>query len=568
MVTMLACSEHHERTAALEHAIAAMRNNPDSALLILDSLKVHEQQFGRHFRMQCNLHRTNALNKLDTLFRTTDDIQQLVDYFDNHGTPNEKMLAHYLLGRAYYDTGESPMALKCFQDAVAMADTTAKDCDYWQLSRVYGQISNIFYHQNLWKDDFASTEQEIKYAWRSKDTLSALLGISGKIRIYERLLAVDSAIHVCEHVSELFNKYGYKKHSAAVRASIIRNLIDNGNLAKAKYNMDIYESESGFFNADGDIEPGREVYYYFKGQYYLAINQYDSAEYYFRKELRDGKDFNNQNAASRGLALLFQQTNRPDSAAKYALYSYEMNDSLYVQKATEEVANIHGLYNYIHNQEIAQKEKEKASFVTICLWICVIAFIAIVVMFIHRMKKIERIKRDNEAKYQKSVERLANMQIEIAQMRSNEITHKDIIAKMESQVTKMNMEICEYRNKKASDRQTAKEQLMNSDDYKALDSLVAKGTALSDDDMAKVYQLVIRYFPTTYKYIYSKRFVLTKNEFYVCILVCLYIKPNSICHLLNISSSYVSKMRSDMLKQLFGTVGKPKEFDEKIHNME
>ena len=28
------------------------------------------------------------------------------------------------------------------------------------------------------------------------------------------------------------------------------------------------------------------------------------------------------------------------------------------------------------------------------------------------------------------------------------------------------------------------------------------------------------------------------------------------------------KMRSDMLKQLFDTVGKPKEFDEKIHNME
>lgn len=174
MVTMLACSEHHERTAALEHAIAAMRNNPDSALLILDSLKVHEQQFGRHFRMQCNLHRTNVLNKLDTLFRTTDDIQQLVDYFDNHGTPNEKMLAHYLLGRAYYDTGESPMALKCFQDAVAMADTTAKDCDYWQLSRVYGQMGYLFYEKRVPQYCLNAIRIAEQTAWKAKDTLNAI----------------------------------------------------------------------------------------------------------------------------------------------------------------------------------------------------------------------------------------------------------------------------------------------------------------------------------------------------------------------------------------------------------
>lgn len=103
---MMACSEPHEYTEALSRAINIMKNNPDSAMRLLDSLGQHEQHFGRHFLMQYRLHRTNALNKLDTLFHSTNETQQFVNYFDTHGTPNEQMLAHYLLGRAYYDTGE------------------------------------------------------------------------------------------------------------------------------------------------------------------------------------------------------------------------------------------------------------------------------------------------------------------------------------------------------------------------------------------------------------------------------------------------------------------------------
>jgi hypothetical protein len=76
---------------------------------------------------------------------------------------------------------------------------------------------------------------------------------------------------------------------------------------------------------------------------FLKVCQYDSAEYYFRKELAMGKDFNNQNAGALGLALLYQQTDRPDSAVKYALYSYAMNDSAYNHKSTTDVARMKSL---------------------------------------------------------------------------------------------------------------------------------------------------------------------------------------------------------------------------------
>ena len=44
------------------------------------------------------------------------------------------MPAYYLLGRAYHEHGEAPMALQCYHDAIDCADTTAADCDYAQLA--------------------------------------------------------------------------------------------------------------------------------------------------------------------------------------------------------------------------------------------------------------------------------------------------------------------------------------------------------------------------------------------------------------------------------------------------
>ena len=91
-------------------------------------------------RMRVGLDSINVRNRTDQPF-TIQDVEPYVQFFDNHGTPNDRLLAHYLLGRAYYEHGEAPMALECYHDAIDCADTTSKDCDYAQLSRVYAQMA-------------------------------------------------------------------------------------------------------------------------------------------------------------------------------------------------------------------------------------------------------------------------------------------------------------------------------------------------------------------------------------------------------------------------------------------
>ena len=86
---------------------------------------------GERARMRAGLDSINVRNRTDQPF-TVADVEPYVQFFDNHGTPNDQMLAHYLLGRAYHEHGEAPMALQCYQEATERADTTATDCDYKQ----------------------------------------------------------------------------------------------------------------------------------------------------------------------------------------------------------------------------------------------------------------------------------------------------------------------------------------------------------------------------------------------------------------------------------------------------
>ena len=113
--------------------------------------------------MRAGLDSINQRNRNDQPF-TVADVEPYVQFFDNHGTPNDRLLAHYLLGRAYHDHGEAPMALECYQNAIDCADTLSADCNCSQLARVYAQMAQIFYEQGLYREQLVFQQQGVKYA--------------------------------------------------------------------------------------------------------------------------------------------------------------------------------------------------------------------------------------------------------------------------------------------------------------------------------------------------------------------------------------------------------------------
>ena len=323
-VVLFGCSDRKAYRDALQQAQTVMDSRPDSALTLIDGVLRHRSELSTKLQMQCRLYRLSAENKLDTVFRSADEAEHLVAYFDRKGTPNEQMLAYYLLARAYADMGEAPAALEYFKLATEKADTTSKDCDYRQLSRVYSQMSLLFDDQRMVKEELGSIDAGVKYAYKAKDTLAAISLLSYKSCAYNWINQQDSVLYYIDYCHNLLKKHGYNNYAAGILVSSIPILAERGEIAKAQHYMNLYETESGFFDENGNIEKGREVYYYYKGLFYLAIHQPDSAIIMFKKEA-NFTDFINQEGATRGLSLAYQQKHLSDSAAKYAIKSYEMN---------------------------------------------------------------------------------------------------------------------------------------------------------------------------------------------------------------------------------------------------
>ena len=561
LVLLLLCAcGSRDAQRMLDRAEAIINENPSQAITVLDS--IGNDGLSRSQRMRRLLLLTNAQNKCDTVFRS-DSIQRLlVDYYESHGSANDRMLAHYLLGRAYYDMGEMPMALNAYQ--LALADTTVTDKNYYQLVRIYAQMAKIYYHQYLLQEQIDCINQSVKYALLAKDTLNAINILIRKAHTYDLLGNSDSVITICENAQSVLNSMGSNQQSAQTEGLLALHYIRKGKLKKAKQSLERYETESGFFDSNHNIEPHRTIHYSILGEYYTTIEKYDSAEFFFRKELREGKDFNNQNAASRGLALLFQQTHQPDSAAKYALYSYAMNDSVYAHMATEEVERMKAMYDYTRHQELAHKaEKESARKTTILRWIffalvlCVLAAILIT-------RKYRQKKQKETQLYKERISELEKTQSDILMLRQHEEDYLDVIKEKEYAISQLREQIEKYQQnhrQKKTELQAGKESIPL---FQKIQKHEASGQQLSKGDLQLLRQYVIENYPVCYKFISDNDYNLNMMEFNTCILVRLGYAPKVISRFLDCSPAYISKIRITLLKRMYGIEGKPQEFDQKI----
>ncbi len=513
---------------------------------------------GERARMRAGLDSINHLNRTDQPF-AIQDVEPYVRFFDNHGNPNDRLLAHYLLGRAYYEHGEAPMALQCYHNALDCADTTSQDCDYAQLARVYGQMAEIFYYQGLYRQQLEFEKQSVRYAWLGKDTLTALMNYEQESYAYDQLGLSDSSIFIIEDVAAKFKRYDYVSDAAIALGGAIIPLLNKGEYQKAKQCMDIYESKSGLFDAHGNIAVGREVYYNFKGQYYLNTGRLDSAEYYFRKELHDGLDFNNQSAAAKGLTLLYQKRNHSDSVAKYAVYAYAMSDSLYAQKATKEVKRIQAMYDYSRQQEIARKETERASQANrkLMVSLVVLLVISLIASWLY-FARVQSMKSLQLASLE-----LTTARKELAELQKDSTANHQSIIEKEERIKQLERKLGKYGKMVYFGAAKAENDLQLSPNYQKIKDMAYKGKELKEHDWDMIRQLINEYFPGYHEFLTAK-LKMNTTDYHVCLLLRLHFKAGEIANMLSVSPPYISKISTSVLAILFNKKGSSRELAKEL----
>ena len=96
------CIDKHADSVIAE-AQQLLNTKPDSALVVLDSIRGNKTDWPRSQQMRYELVYAQAQNKAYVNFTTDSIVLSLVDYYERHGNVNEQMMANYMAGCAYRD---------------------------------------------------------------------------------------------------------------------------------------------------------------------------------------------------------------------------------------------------------------------------------------------------------------------------------------------------------------------------------------------------------------------------------------------------------------------------------
>ena len=534
---------------------------PQRAMTLIDSLE-GESAMNKSRHMKLLLLKAKVRNKL-AMPMSTDSLKYIADYFDKHGDSNERMLAYYILGCAYFDGKDAPMALQYFHEAAAKADTTDSSCDFLTLHRIHAWSAEIFKSQFAFSDAFHENSLAFKYAMKAKDTLNAIITYEKKSNIYNALGISDSAIFIRKKLYGLYSKYGYEKEAVRSLGLLINYGVENKELSDVKHYINLYEHKSGNFNDKGDIKKGVEIYYVTKGRYLAEINELDSAEYYFRKCARTAKNYSDLKYCFDDLADIYRKRNRPDSVAKYADLARMMTDSAYAQMSTEHLQQMQAMYNYNRYRQTAE-EAEKDALRT--KYISIIIIMAIMAAAIggalavrtYIMRK-RRARVDEIKEYKRKINELETSRAELESINSG--LNAEVNRMIEEKTKKIDILKTEYEknfnNVKDKDLFEC-EPIVIQIRWKA-----RKTTKPMDkDEISRLKELFKDYRPLS-----NWENTLNNNEYLICLLVRLDFVPAEICILTDLSSSNISNIRKRLLEKMTGREGSPKDFDKYIKSL-
>ena len=535
---------------------------PQRAMTLIDSLE-GESTMSKSRHMKLLLLKAKVRNKL-AMPMSTDSLKDIADYFDKHGDSNERILAYYILGCAYFDGKDAPMALQYFHEAAAKADTTDSSCDFLTLHRIHVWSAEILKNQRAISDAFHENSLAFKYAMKAKDTLNAIITYEQKANIYSKQYLIDSVISIREKLYGLYSKYGYKREAAYSLGPLIDIYAKNGNISKAKHALDVYEKMSGRFDKYGNIKKGLEVHYAIKGYYYLSINDYDSARLCFDKCLKTTSNYPNDFGYSyEGLTELYKKLHRPDSVAKYSELTRQMTDSFYARMSTEHLQQMQAMYNYNRyrqNAEEAEKDALRTKYISIIIIMAIMAAAiggALAVRTYIMRKRRARV--DEIKEYKRKINELEMSRAELESINSG--LNAEVNRMIEEKTKKIDILKTEYEknfnNVKDKDLFEC-EPIVIQIRWKA-----RKTTKPMDkDEISRLKELFKDYRPLS-----NWENTLNNNEYLICLLVRLDFVPAEICILTDLSSSNISNIRKRLLEKMTGREGSPKDFDKYIKSL-
>ena len=535
-------------------------------------------------RMRHDMEQAEAQNKAYEPFTTDSVALAFTCYYDRYGSANERLKAHYLLGCAYRDLGESPRAIDYFMDALAAADTTASDCDFHTMAAVCSQMASVFHRQLLLTKEIEVLQKARHFNLLAKDTLNAINSMKMAVGAYILQNKTDSAERLMLHVMDLYREHDYRQ--AALQASTIlmylyAELPDKQDDLKAL--IDDYDAHSNIFDEHHELPPTKRMFYYYKGKHFENIHRLDSAETYYRKLYHPETSFTQKNPMYRGLLSVFQKRHISDSIAKYALLYCAANDSSIALKDQELTAQMAASYNYSSLQKQVAASSRRMSQAIATIGILILLMIISLYFWVRKRRQQQEqlnMKQQEldqlQAEYASAIDTYQKNQsmlqlldlshqkvVEHLQKESDErLQHELLQLQRQQEVTKQELSeenaalIARIHKYEQQERMSLSVRHFNKFlespiIERVLDASLRSIPALPDEDWSLLHDAFSNHFPQLLSDL-SEMPKSTPQKMRMCMLIILGLRDSCIANWLNVKPSRLSNMKAELNQEMFG----------------
>lgn len=547
----------------LQEADSLVEDAPEKALSLLrkDSAAICGQ--GKAGVMGLWLLKTHAEDKLYVTHLSDSIMQEVVEYYDAHGTPAQRAQAHYVLGRVYCDMRLPGTAISSFKKVLGVRGEDADTYLYKYKAATW--LGTLFEEKRLWRDAMAIEKRAYVYAKRSGRKAPVIYSLRDIGRMYGHQGKGELAIpYYCKASTialKTRNAYLYNM----VEEELAGLYIANGMMAEARKSLSTPVVE------EADVDEDIAARYAIWGLFYERNSKPDSALYFYKKSLPYG-DLGFRKEVYANIASLYRRMGNYEESASYAVLYKTMADSL----KRAEMAEDENLMDYVEESLSANKEKMKVMRQRTKLAIIVAILVLILVplgaytLYAFRKRKIERQlqherlkayrgkmndsrKRDKEElsalreRLNNSSHAMINMQQELLQ------TTERLVAKEE--------EVRDLRKRQQELKITGLQRAEcygKFHDDKFLPAL---------KDFVELQQVL----DDTYDNFTSKLKELIpairEEELWVCCMIKMGMTPVRMCKVLSCNPNYLSMMRKRLYKKIFHQEGSAKDFDAFIKDL-
>jgi two-component system, NarL family, sensor histidine kinase UhpB len=299
----------------------------------------------------------SCYNSIGNIYRVQGKISEAMTYcltalknFKEAGDKEGVAKSNTNIGNIYYEQGNFPEAIQYYFSNLKVAEEAG---DKKSIAAAYSSIGMVYDRQNDLSSSMKNYEKAVIHYRESGDKEGLGGCYSNMANNYYKRDSLDKALDYNQRAYKIFEEIGDKAWGAYIKNTMAQIKADKGNFKQA---LDDYFSSLKVFGEIGDTFNlftsylGIAGLYYKQGLYNETVTNLHNALSMARKT--EGAD--NISTCYENLAIMYDTLKDYKNALAYYKLFVELNDSLFSEKKTQQIAEINTKY------ETEKKDKDIA----------------------------------------------------------------------------------------------------------------------------------------------------------------------------------------------------------------